>query len=160
MTKIDKDETIRDVAEALFAKKSRLGDVLPRNPRPARRDPPSLSDPRSAGCLRGNGHLPGSPADAPQAPRAETAAEGHGGPAAQDAAPGPKPEPTRVVTVRIPRSLHDALRVEAHEHRTSMNKLCISKLLQFIDTGMVPAESAGAMEQEAATMASGSGVDL
>ncbi len=42
-------------------------------------------------------------------------------------------EPTRVITVRLPRSLHEALRVEAHEHRTSMNKLCISKLLQFIE---------------------------
>jgi hypothetical protein len=35
-------------------------------------------------------------------------------------------EPTRVITVRLPKSLHDALRVEAHEHCTSMNKLCIS----------------------------------
>jgi len=50
-------------------------------------------------------------------------------------------EPTRVVTVRLPKSLHDALRVEAHEHRTSMNKLCISKLLQFIDRQMIPTET-------------------
>jgi predicted HicB family RNase H-like nuclease len=50
-------------------------------------------------------------------------------------------EPTRVITVRLPRSLHEALRVEAHEHRTSMNKLCISKLLKFIDGEEVPAES-------------------
>jgi predicted HicB family RNase H-like nuclease len=50
-------------------------------------------------------------------------------------------EPTRVITVRLPKSLHEALRVEAHEHRTSMNKLCISKLLQFIDGQQVPAES-------------------
>lgn len=49
-------------------------------------------------------------------------------------------EPTRVITVRLPRSLHEALRVEAHEHQTSMNKLCISKLLQFIDNKMIPAE--------------------
>lgn len=49
-------------------------------------------------------------------------------------------EPTRVITVRLPKSLHDALRVEAHEHHTSMNKLCISKLLQFIDNEMIPAE--------------------
>ena len=48
-----------------------------------------------------------------------------------------------MVTVRIPRSLHEALRVEAHEHRTSMNKLCISKLLQFIDDGWSPAETSG-----------------
>jgi hypothetical protein len=49
-------------------------------------------------------------------------------------------EPTRVITVRLPKSLHEALRVEAHEHRTSMNKLCISKLLQFIDAENVPSE--------------------
>ncbi len=49
-------------------------------------------------------------------------------------------EPTRVITVPLPKSLHEALRAEAHEHRTSMNKLCISKLLQFIDTEQVPAE--------------------
>jgi predicted HicB family RNase H-like nuclease len=49
-------------------------------------------------------------------------------------------EPTRVITVRLPKSLHEALRVEAHEHRTSMNKLCISKLLQFIDGEQVPTE--------------------
>jgi predicted HicB family RNase H-like nuclease len=49
-------------------------------------------------------------------------------------------EPTRVITVRLPKSLHEALRVEAHEHRTSMNKLCISKLLKFIDGEQVPAE--------------------
>ena len=49
-------------------------------------------------------------------------------------------EPTRVITVRMPKSMHEALRAEAHEHRTSMNKLCISKLLQFIDNERVPAE--------------------
>ncbi len=49
-------------------------------------------------------------------------------------------EPTRVVTVRLPKSLHEALRVEAHEYHTSMNKLCISKLLQYIDGQMIPAE--------------------
>lgn len=49
-------------------------------------------------------------------------------------------EPTRVITVRLPRSLHEALRVEAFEHRTSMNKLCISKLLQYIDGQNVPIE--------------------
>ena len=47
-------------------------------------------------------------------------------------------EPTQVITVRLPKSLHEALRVEADEHHTSMNKLCISKLLQFIDHERVP----------------------
>ena len=41
-------------------------------------------------------------------------------------------EPTTVITVRLPKSLHDSLRAEAHERRTSMNRLCIAKLLQAI----------------------------
>ncbi len=49
-------------------------------------------------------------------------------------------EPNRVITVRLPKSLHDLLREEAYEHRTSMNKLCISKLLQIIDKEFVPEE--------------------
>ena len=49
-------------------------------------------------------------------------------------------EPNRVITVRLPKSLHDLLREEAYEHRTSMNKLCISKLLRMIDQDLVPDE--------------------
>jgi hypothetical protein len=51
-------------------------------------------------------------------------------------------EPTRVITVRLPKSMHEALRTEAHDLRTSMNKLCISKLLQVIDGEMIPNERA------------------
>jgi hypothetical protein len=47
-------------------------------------------------------------------------------------------EPTRVITVRLPKSLHESLRDEAYENRMSMNKLCISKLLQFIDGQQAP----------------------
>lgn len=50
-------------------------------------------------------------------------------------------EPTRVITVRLPKSMHESLRTEAYERHTSMNKLCISKLLQFIDEDKVPTES-------------------
>jgi len=64
-------------------------------------------------------------------------------------------EPTRVITVRLPRSLHEALRVEAHEHRTSMNKLCISKLLQFIEEEMIPAETWEATPRAMAPVAAG-----
>jgi predicted HicB family RNase H-like nuclease len=53
--------------------------------------------------------------------------------------PPPAEEVTRVITVRIPKSLHEALQSEAHQHQTSMNKLCISKLLQLIDHDMIPA---------------------
>ena len=54
------------------------------------------------------------------------------------AAPAPEEEITRVITVRIPKSMHESLQAEAHQHQTSMNKLCISKLLQLIDHQMVP----------------------
>lgn len=56
----------------------------------------------------------------------------------QGAAAAEAAEPTRVITVRLPKSMHDSLRDEAYEHRTSMNKLCVSKLLQFIDGEQVP----------------------
>jgi predicted HicB family RNase H-like nuclease len=49
-------------------------------------------------------------------------------------------EPTRVITVRLPKSLHESLRAEAHDRKTSMNKLCISKLLQIVDETLVPTE--------------------
>ena len=53
-------------------------------------------------------------------------------------APTDDNEPTRVITVRLPKSLHESLRTEAHEKRTSMNKLCISKLLQMVDEELIP----------------------
>ena len=49
-------------------------------------------------------------------------------------------EPQRVLTIRVPKSLHESLRNEAHEKRTSMNVLAISKLLQAIDDALVPSE--------------------
>ena len=49
-------------------------------------------------------------------------------------------EPTRVITVRLPKSLHESLKTEAHDRKTSMNQLCISKLLQVIDAELVTAE--------------------
>jgi predicted HicB family RNase H-like nuclease len=55
-------------------------------------------------------------------------------------APSETDEPTRVITVRLPKSLHEALRDEAHQYRTSMNKLCISKLLQIINEELIPAD--------------------
>ena len=60
-------------------------------------------------------------------------------------------EPTSVITARIPKSLHEALRDEAHDQRTSMNKPCISKLLRLIDADTVEGEA----EKE-----SGGGADL
>ncbi len=59
----------------------------------------------------------------------------------RDGTPAKSQEKTRVITVRLPRSLHETLRVEAYECHTSMNKLCISKLLQYINNEKVPAEA-------------------
>jgi predicted HicB family RNase H-like nuclease len=43
-------------------------------------------------------------------------------------------ETQRVVTVRMPRSLHEALRSEAGDLRVSINTLCISKLMKVLDS--------------------------
>ena len=64
--------------------------------------------------------------------------------------PGGPREPTRVITVRLPKSLHESLKSEAHDRHTSMNKLCISKLLQVIDDELVPAEMAWLDSEEPA----------
>jgi predicted HicB family RNase H-like nuclease len=55
--------------------------------------------------------------------------------------PPPADEITRVITVRLPKSLHTSLKNEAHARKTSMNSLCISKLLQTIDEEMIPSGS-------------------
>jgi predicted HicB family RNase H-like nuclease len=62
-------------------------------------------------------------------------------------------EPTRVITVRLPKSMHEYLRTEAHDLRTSMNKLCISKLLQVIGEDMIPNERTGASGETTTTTA-------
>jgi predicted HicB family RNase H-like nuclease len=59
---------------------------------------------------------------------------------AKKGVPESSDEPTRVITVRLPQSMHEALQAEAYEYRTSVNKLCISKLLQVIDNGANHAE--------------------
>ncbi len=71
-------------------------------------------------------------------------------------------EPIRVITVRLPKSVHEALRVEAHERHTSMNKLCISKLVQFIDAELIPKEHwrSGAPESSGDAETEGPGADL
>jgi hypothetical protein len=53
---------------------------------------------------------------------------------------GEKPQPgdanpaERVITVRVPKALHQTLLAEAKSRDTSLNKLCISKLLQTIES--------------------------
>ena len=50
-------------------------------------------------------------------------------------------EQQRMITVRIPKSLHDAICDEANELAVSVNKLCISRLLQKVDLAMIPSSS-------------------
>ena len=47
-------------------------------------------------------------------------------------------ELTDTITVRLPRCVYDVLSAEAKEDRTTLNQLCISKLLQNIDKSLVP----------------------
>jgi len=42
-------------------------------------------------------------------------------------------EPTKVITVRMPKSLHELLTTQATNRGISINNLCISKLLQMIE---------------------------
>lgn len=56
-------------------------------------------------------------------------------------------ESQRVVTVRMPRSLHESLKDEAGRMRVSVNTLCISKLMKMLDD-RERHESAGAGQDE------------
>lgn len=58
----------------------------------------------------------------------------------QDSSKGDSAEPERMITIRLPKSLHDALRIEADGMKLSINKLCISKLLQRIESRFVPVQ--------------------
>lgn len=56
----------------------------------------------------------------------------------QDPSKGDASEPERMITIRLPKSLHDSLKEEADEMKLSINKLCISKLLQRIEGRYIP----------------------
>ncbi|MGB0597017.1 MAG: hypothetical protein ACPGLY_10020 [Rubripirellula sp.] len=56
----------------------------------------------------------------------------------QDNSKGDSVEPERMITIRLPKSLHDALRIESDEMKLSINKLCISKLLQRVESRFIP----------------------
>lgn len=47
-------------------------------------------------------------------------------------------DPQRMITVRLPKSLHEALCDEAERLNISVNKLCISRMLQLLDPAMIP----------------------
>lgn len=69
-------------------------------------------------------------------------------------------EPLVVMTIRVPKSLHESLIDEAHRLQTSVNKLCVAKLGRAISGRFVPKlpqfrekaviESAHAVETESA----------
>lgn len=56
----------------------------------------------------------------------------------QDTSKGDSAEAERMITIRLPKSLHDSLRIEADELNLSINKLCISKMLQRIESRFIP----------------------
>ncbi|MEY2611543.1 MAG: hypothetical protein RL069_354 [Planctomycetota bacterium] len=47
-------------------------------------------------------------------------------------------EPQRMITIRIPKSLHDSLCKESNDLEISVNKLCITRLVQRVDLTMLP----------------------
>lgn len=47
-------------------------------------------------------------------------------------------DPQRMITVRLPKSLHEALCDEAIRLGISVNRLCISRMLQLLDPKMIP----------------------
>ena len=49
-------------------------------------------------------------------------------------------EPTRVITVRLPKSLHESLQGRGPRPQDQHEPACITKLLQVIDGEIVPAE--------------------
>ena len=70
-------------------------------------------------------------------------------------------ETQRVVTVRMPRSLHETLKNEAGLLRVSVNTLCISKLMKLLDEQEQRGLSADRIDAaEAASDRSGTGADL
>lgn len=69
-------------------------------------------------------------------------------------------EPTRVITVRLPASMHEYLKSEAHDLHTSMNKLCISKLLQVIGEDQIPNERGSGAPKPATVRPTGTTTNL
>ncbi len=51
----------------------------------------------------------------------------------EQAASAPMRESRKVLTVRVPRSLHETLKAEAQQLGVSINQLCITKLIRILD---------------------------
>ena len=52
---------------------------------------------------------------------------------ARQSGPQAERESQRVVTVRMPKSLHETLKNEAERMKVSVNSLCISRLMKLLD---------------------------
>ncbi|MFN7732487.1 MAG: hypothetical protein ACK5OB_11335 [Pirellula sp.] len=50
-------------------------------------------------------------------------------------------EAQRMITVRIPSSLHDSICKEANDLQVSVNKLCITRLVQRVDRELIPSSA-------------------
>ncbi len=50
-------------------------------------------------------------------------------------------EQQRMITVRIPKSLHDSICLEANDLKVSVNKLCVTRMLQRVDRQLIPTSS-------------------
>ena len=57
-----------------------------------------------------------------------------------DTGKGDTVEAQRMITVRLPMSMHEALKQESKDQDLSINKLCITKLLHKMDSRFVPQE--------------------
>lgn len=66
----------------------------------------------------------------------------------------PSEDQNRMITIRLPASVHLSLLDEAKQMKTSMNKLCISKLLQIVDQGLIPNETPAATKATRVTATS------
>lgn len=60
----------------------------------------------------------------------------------------PARENLRVITVRMPESLHDSLKGEALKYKISVNQLCITKLMKYIDAQLDLPRKTAAERQE------------
>ncbi len=58
-----------------------------------------------------------------------------------DTGKGDTIEAQRMITVRLPASMHEAMKLESKECGLSINKLCITKMLQPLDVRFAPEET-------------------
>jgi hypothetical protein len=64
--------------------------------------------------------------------------------ALQDQPRGPIPheihDPQRVITLRLPQSVHEGLKKQAHRRQTSLNSMCVEELRKLVPAPEVSPE--------------------